>query len=76
MMLVAVALGVTLWPQRAGQRDSAVAGLRNALDRESPRTAAYVLSTLPQSTRERVLASYGPLRRASIEACLQDEHVR
>lgn len=76
MMLVAVALGVTLWPQRAGHRDSAVAGLRNSLDRESPRTAAYMLSTLPQAMRERVLASYGPLRRASIEAYLQDEHVR
>ena len=74
LVVVAGALGFTFWPQRAHrQPDPAVAALRASLDRESPRTAAYMLSTLPSNMRERVLASYGPLRRASIEACMFDE---
>src|SRR5271165_1487214 len=77
LALVAVAFGFTLWPQRHRKTpDPAIAGLRSSLERESPRTAAYVLSTLPSSLRERVLQSYGPLRRASIEACLRERRAR
>ena len=72
-ILLAVAVGFTFLPQRLHKRpDPAVAGLRSSLDRESPRTAAYVLSTLPPAMRERVLESYGPVRRAFVEACLRD----
>ena len=72
-LALAVALGLHLLPQRARTPpDPVVRQLRTSLDRESPRTAAYVLSSLPQATRERVLASYGPVRRATIEACLRN----
>jgi flagellar biosynthesis/type III secretory pathway M-ring protein FliF/YscJ len=74
-VLLAVALGFTFFPHRMRKRpDAAVAGLRASLDRESPRTAAYVLSSLPPAMRERVLESYGPVRRAFVEACLRDGH--
>jgi flagellar biosynthesis/type III secretory pathway M-ring protein FliF/YscJ len=72
-ILLAIAAGFTFLPQRVRKRpDSTVAGLRTSLDRESPRTAAYILSTLPAATRDRVLESYGPVRRANVEACLRD----
>jgi len=72
-ILLAVALGFTFLPHRVHKTpDATVAGLRASLDRESPRTAAYVLSSLPPALRERVLQSYGPLRRAFVEACLRD----
>ena len=68
-----VALCLTFWPHRTAKpADPVVSRLRDTLDRESPRTAAYVLSSLPRGLRERVLESYGPLRRASVEACLHD----
>jgi flagellar biosynthesis/type III secretory pathway M-ring protein FliF/YscJ len=72
-LLLAIAAGFTFLPQRLRKRpDPMVTGLRTSLDRESPRTAAYILSTLPAALRDRVLASYGPLRRANVEACLRD----
>jgi flagellar M-ring protein FliF len=72
-LLLAIAVGFTFLPQRVRRRpDPAVAGLRMSLDRESPRTAAYILSTLPAAMRDRVLESYGPVRRANVEACLRD----
>jgi flagellar biosynthesis/type III secretory pathway M-ring protein FliF/YscJ len=72
-ILLAIAVGITFLPQRVRSRpDPVVAGLRMSLDRESPRTAAYILSTLPAAMRDRVLASYGPLRRSNVEACLRD----
>ena len=70
-VVLAVALGLHFFPQRARPPDPAVREIRASLERESPRTAAYVLSTLPRGMRERVLASYGPIRRAPIEACLR-----
>lgn len=73
-LAMAVALGMHFLPQRPrAAPDPAVRELRASLDRESPRTAAYLLSSLPLATRERVLASYGPARRATIEACLRHE---
>jgi flagellar motor switch protein FliG len=75
--MVAAALGFTLWPQRRRPAvDPAVARMRTALERESPRTVAYVLSTLPDAIRARVLASYNPLRRARIEEHLYSEQQR
>jgi flagellar M-ring protein FliF len=72
--LVAVALGFTLWPQRVHKNpDPIVSGVRRSLDRESPRTAAFILSTLPRATRDQILDSYGPARRATIEACLYEQ---
>jgi len=72
-ILLAIAAGFTFMPQRVRKRtDPEVAGLRTSLDRESPRTAAYVLSTLPAAMRDRILESYGPVRRANVEACLRD----
>jgi flagellar M-ring protein FliF len=72
-ILLAIAVGFTFLPQRVHKRpDPTVAGLRTSLDRESPRTVAYILSTLPAGLRDRVLESYGPVRRANVEACLRD----
>jgi flagellar biosynthesis/type III secretory pathway M-ring protein FliF/YscJ len=73
-VVLAVALGLHFFPQRPRPPpDPAAREIRASLERESPRTAAYVLSTLPQGMRERVLATFGPLRRATIEACLRRE---
>ncbi|HZV80482.1 MAG TPA: flagellar M-ring protein FliF C-terminal domain-containing protein [Candidatus Binatus sp.] len=75
--MVAAALGFTLWPQRRRTAvDPAVARMRTALERESPRTVAYVLSTLPEAIRARVLASYNPPCRARIEEHLYREQQR
>lgn len=68
-------LGLFAWPHVAAARrtpplDGETARLRAMLDRESPHAAAYVLSNVPRTTRERVLQSASPARRATIEAWL------
>ncbi len=70
-------LGIFAWPhlaaaaRRAPPMDGEAARVRSLIAAESPHAAAYVLSGIPRSTRERVLQSFGPVHRADVEACLE-----
>ena len=73
--LVVLGVGAAQVARRAAlarrhQEAADVLAIRAHLDAELPRTAAYVLRALPAPTRERVLASYAPIRRSDIEAHL------
>ncbi|MBC5823632.1 MAG: hypothetical protein GIX02_02205 [Candidatus Eremiobacteraeota bacterium] len=73
VIVTILALGLALWRRapvavRAPDADDRTAtALLASLDRELPRTAAYVLAGLPQRLRDRVLRSYDTDSRARIE---------
>ena len=75
--MVAAALGFTLWPQRRRVAPDPLAqSMRLSLERESPRTIAYVLSSLPDAVRARILQSYNAVHRARIEEHLYEKNRR
>jgi flagellar biosynthesis/type III secretory pathway M-ring protein FliF/YscJ len=73
---LAVLIAATCWVVFAHRtaavspEELAAEKLRESLINEMPQTAAYVLGTLPQNVRERVLASYTPQQRHHILAHL------
>jgi flagellar biosynthesis/type III secretory pathway M-ring protein FliF/YscJ len=70
-LTLALACGWGFWVRRA-PRDAAdeqtAKTLQASLQNEMPQTAAYVLGTLPQGVRERVLRAYGTQQRLAIMA--------
>jgi flagellar biosynthesis/type III secretory pathway M-ring protein FliF/YscJ len=70
-LTLAFACGLGFWvrrtPREAADEQTAKT-LQASLENEMPQTAAYVLGTLPQSVRERVLRAYGTEQRLAILA--------